>query len=56
MAQPISPFKVLDATVNRAIFLSIVLYCHDVIGAVSHRLPPLEITEEIHLVAVICAV
>ena len=27
--------------------LSVVLYCHDeVIGAVSHRLPPLEIGEE----------
>ena len=27
--------------------LSVVLYCHEVIGAVSHRLPPLEIKEEI---------
>ena len=30
------------------IFLSVVLYCHDVIGAVSHRLPPLEIRRKSH--------
>ena len=47
-AQPISPFKVLDATVNRAIFLNVVFYCHEVIGAVSHRLPPLEIRRKSH--------
>ena len=30
--------------------LSVVLYCHEVIGAVSHRRPPLEIKEEIAFV------